>query len=61
MEGTGILLVEQNVHRALTIASRGYLLSLGNVVAAASSARILADPALHASYLGRSGDELGES
>jgi len=58
---TGILLVEQDVHRALAIAKRGYLLSLGSVVSDAPSDRILRDPALYAAYLGRPADELGEA
>ncbi len=56
--GMSILLVEQNVRRALAIASRGYLLNLGRVVLEASAADILADDRLQSVYLGRSAEML---
>ncbi len=42
-EGMAILIVEQNIHIALDVASRGYLLAAGSVVFAGSSAE-LGDP-----------------
>jgi branched-chain amino acid transport system ATP-binding protein len=38
--GVGVLLVEQNVDRALRLASRGYLLSEGRVVLEGSTAEL---------------------
>ena len=52
-EGTGVLLVEQHVHIALSIASRAYVLSHGDLVAAGTADDIQERTALvHASYLG---------
>jgi ABC-type branched-subunit amino acid transport system ATPase component len=50
--GMTILLVEQNVRRALSIASRGYLMNLGRVEVEAGAEEILADPRLYSAYLG---------
>ena len=49
--GTTILLVEQNVHRALEIADRAYVLSVGAVVAS-GTAETLVEGELERSYLG---------
>ncbi len=51
--GTTILLVEQNVHRALEIADRAYVLSVGRVVAAGPTATLV-EGELERSYLGMS-------
>ena len=51
-EGTTILLVEQNAHKALTIASRGYVLETGRVVLADSSANLANDERVRQAYLG---------
>jgi branched-chain amino acid transport system ATP-binding protein len=50
--GTGILLVEQDVEAALSVASRGYLLELGAVTREGRGAELLADPRLQEAYLG---------
>lgn len=50
--GTTILLVEQTVQRALAIADRGYVLSLGRIVATGSGDELRSTPLLAASYLG---------
>jgi branched-chain amino acid transport system ATP-binding protein len=49
--GTTILLVEQNVHRALEVADRAYVLSVGSVVASGST-DTLVEGELERSYLG---------
>ncbi|MEX0985792.1 MAG: ABC transporter ATP-binding protein [Actinomycetota bacterium] len=50
-EGVTVLLVEQNVHRALEIADRAYVLSVGTVVASGPTAELV-EGELERSYLG---------
>jgi branched-chain amino acid transport system ATP-binding protein len=50
-EGVTILLVEQNVHRALDIADRAYVLSVGSVVASGPTDQLV-EGELERSYLG---------
>ena len=50
--GIAVLLVEQNVHRALSIASRGYVLELGEITLEGTSADLLADGHVRRAYLG---------
>lgn len=50
--GLTVLIVEQNVSAALTLAHRGYVLETGRVVAAGPSAALAADPAIQRAYLG---------
>ncbi|PFG42991.1 branched-chain amino acid transport system ATP-binding protein [Isoptericola jiangsuensis] len=50
--GLTVLLAEQNVTSALSVADRGVVLALGKVVADAPAADIAADPALRHAYLG---------
>lgn len=51
--GCAVLLVEQNVHLALEVADRGYVLSHGEIVAHEPAERLRADrQLLVASYLG---------
>jgi branched-chain amino acid transport system ATP-binding protein len=52
-EGLSILLVEQNVHMALSTANRAYVLELGNLVMEGTPEVLLADEALHEAYLGK--------
>lgn len=51
-EGIGILLVEQNVQRALSLANRGYVLEGGQVVLQGPSKILLEDPHVKVAYLG---------
>jgi branched-chain amino acid transport system ATP-binding protein len=51
-EGITVLLVEQNVHRALEIAQRGYVLDLGRVARSGTGRELLDDPQMKAAYLG---------
>jgi branched-chain amino acid transport system ATP-binding protein len=50
--GTAVLLVEQNVGRALGVASRAYVLAEGRVVSEGPPARLLAEPHIRSAYLG---------
>jgi branched-chain amino acid transport system ATP-binding protein len=50
--GLSILLVEQNTHKALQTASRGYVLELGRVVIVGTPEEIRAEEKLEAAYLG---------
>jgi branched-chain amino acid transport system ATP-binding protein len=50
--GTSILLVEQNVHKTLAIASRAYVLECGVVACSGPSAELLASEDVIKSYLG---------
>jgi branched-chain amino acid transport system ATP-binding protein len=50
-DGVTVLLVEQNVHRALDLADRAYVLSVGAVVASGATDRLV-EGELERSYLG---------
>ncbi|GAB3231300.1 ABC transporter ATP-binding protein [Glycomyces halotolerans] len=50
--GLTVLLAEQNVTGALSVADRGVVLALGEVVADRPASQIAADPALRHAYLG---------
>ena len=51
-EGTTILLVEQNVARALGLAHRAYVLEGGRIALSGTSAALLASPHVKQAYLG---------
>ena len=50
--GVTILLVEQNVHHALAIANRAYVLETGRVIKSGKSDELLNDPQVKNAYLG---------
>ena len=50
--GVAVFLVEQNVHAALTLAHRAYLLETGCIVGEGSGAELLRDPHVRRAYLG---------
>jgi branched-chain amino acid transport system ATP-binding protein len=54
--GVTILVVEQNVHRALEIADRAYVLSVGQVVASGAAGQLL-EGELERTYLGISSEQ----
>ena len=51
-EGTTILLVEQNAHKALDIAHRAYVLETGSVVLSDTGKNLLTNPKVKEAYLG---------
>jgi branched-chain amino acid transport system ATP-binding protein len=53
-EGVTVLLVEQNAHAALALASRGYVMESGRIALSGKSADLLADPRVREAYLGES-------
>ncbi|MEM3550818.1 MAG: ABC transporter ATP-binding protein [Candidatus Bathyarchaeia archaeon] len=52
LEGTAILIVEQNVRHTLSIAHRAYVLENGNIVLEGASGKIQEDPLVKEAYLG---------
>jgi len=51
-QGVTVLLVEQNAHRALEMADRGYVLESGELVLAGPASELLDNPQVQAAYLG---------
>ncbi|RLG63582.1 ABC transporter ATP-binding protein [archaeon] len=51
-EGLTILLVEQNVHQALALADRGYVLETGRIVLHGTGKELLENPRIKTAYLG---------
>ncbi len=51
-QGVTILLVEQNASRALSIASRGYVMESGIITMSGDAKQMLSDPKVRAAYLG---------
>jgi len=51
-EGVAILLVEQNANKALSIAARGYVLQIGEIVLADTAENLLNNPLMQKAYLG---------
>ncbi|MGD9996914.1 MAG: ABC transporter ATP-binding protein [Ilumatobacteraceae bacterium] len=54
-QGRTMLVVEQNAHRALEVADRGYVLRSGRLVAEGVGREMAADPALFESFMGGAG------
>jgi branched-chain amino acid transport system ATP-binding protein len=52
LDGTTILLVEQNASAALDVADHAYVLETGRIVLSGPAAQVAADPAVAAAYLG---------
>jgi branched-chain amino acid transport system ATP-binding protein len=51
-EGVTVLLVEQNAHMALQVASRGYVLQTGQIVLADSAVALQSNAMVQKAYLG---------
>ena len=52
-QGATIMLVEQNAHMALELATRGYVLEGGQVVLSGNSLELAANPRMREAYLGQ--------
>jgi branched-chain amino acid transport system ATP-binding protein len=52
-DGVGVLLVEQNLHQALRIAHRGYVLEKGEIALAGTGAELLGNEYIQKAFLGR--------
>jgi len=50
--GTAVLLAEQNVHKALSVSHRAYVIKLGRIIKASASSELLADADLTSAFLG---------
>ena len=50
--GTAVLLAEQNVHKALTVSHRAYVIRLGRIVAYGNAHALRDDPTLKQAFLG---------
>ena len=48
-----VLLLEQNIHNARSVGSRGYVVETGRIVAAKPAEELRSDPELLRAYLGR--------
>jgi branched-chain amino acid transport system ATP-binding protein len=55
-QGTTIFVVEQNVNMALSIAHRGYVLQMGEVVLSGTASELLESPLIKKAYLGTAAD-----
>jgi branched-chain amino acid transport system ATP-binding protein len=51
-DGLTILLVEQNLHKALSIADRGYVVETGAIQQHGTSKELLAEDSIRSAYLG---------
>ena len=51
-QGTTVLLVEQNAHKALEVANRGYVLETGSIVKTGTGQELLASEDVQKAYLG---------
>jgi branched-chain amino acid transport system ATP-binding protein len=51
-KGVTILLVEQNTHQSLAIASRGYVLETGKLILSGTASELLNNPLVQEAYLG---------
>ena len=50
--GTTVLLVEQNAHMALSIATKGYVMEAGRIVLEDAATRLMANQDVRKAYLG---------
>lgn len=60
VEGTTILLVEQNAKAALRLSDRGYVIETGRIILQGESVELLENPEVQRAYLGREKKEIWE-
>ena len=58
-QGTTVLLVEQNIHMALKLCDRGYVIQNGHVIMSGTGEELLADEDVCKAYLGQRGSRIG--
>jgi branched-chain amino acid transport system ATP-binding protein len=58
-QGTTVLLVEQNIHMALKLCDRGYVIQNGHVILSGTGEELLADEDVCKAYLGQRGSRIG--
>ncbi len=51
-QGVTVLLVEQDVHLALSLADRGYVMDTGSIARSGAAKDLIDDPAVREAYLG---------
>lgn len=57
-QGTTVLLVEQNIHMALKVCSKAYVMKTGHVVLSGTGEELLADDDVRKAYVGERGSRL---
>src|SRR5680860_1615704 len=57
-QGTTVLLVEQNIHMALKICSKAYVMKTGHMVLSGTGAELLANDDVRKAYVGERGSRL---
>ena len=57
-QGTTVLLVEQNIHMALKICHKAYVMKTGHIVMSGTGEELLANPDVRKAYVGERGSKL---
>jgi len=57
-QGTTVLMVEQNIHMALNICNRAYVMKTGNIVLSGTGEELLANVDVRKAYMGERGGKL---
>jgi len=57
-QGTTVLMVEQNIHMALKICSKGYVMRTGHIVLSGTGEELLANADVRKAYVGERGSKL---
>jgi branched-chain amino acid transport system ATP-binding protein len=57
-QGTTVLMVEQNIHMALKICSKGYVMRTGHIVLSGTGEELLANADVRRAYVGERGSKL---
>ena len=57
-QGTTVLLVEQNIHMALKVCHRAYVMKTGNIMLSGTGEELLANDDVRKAYIGERGSRL---